>query len=757
MSNNQIVNCAKTVSRLGLSVPIRGLSNRLTLVVGYLVRVEPNQEERLAIAAARSNGAQAALDVFVAGRLEQFVQNLGIDPFVSAYATNCTAYRRQLVEALKSEFGLALVDLTIAPGDHVLGASRIGPVTLQVKPKDSAVAIDVDFEASLGVDPTQVVRAYAKETELAGLVNTVTAAAREFLSQRIGLHELYTNANGTVRDAFERSIAHLVGQHGRLLSSTSFRCRPHDVLGRIADVQQLHVEFEYRNPSHPSTIHVNASMNLKLENAAVFANSGVKSLDEWSKTMLKQVSEEVLFKLTHQEFCQRFDNKKQELEKRMRLEASRIGYQLDHFYTITDHQLEELSRGVEVGPIEDSFVLKSSKQLKVRLKLTVGVRVLSERLNVVMDRVVRNEDVKRGMEVSVRTITASFLRKLTPEDFYVYFEVPRADNEPSHCRKLEQAIAKELGDVYGAELTDFDATPLETEVTGLYDRLRKASGRLQLVVQPTHHPAERFDVEFKVEAVLQDSWDTFQATMPELDAVGEAIKRQLETELAALGGELLINEPRQVEEFAKLRVQKGMRDIFGLSVRLILFGRLPNEWEIAAGDTIKKGFIDDTTQGQIQRAHIRALQQVDREAAMARMSASIERRQEYLSEAAQQRITGNIAEAELLEQLAQGERAEAAAILEAAQKADDEARAANKRLGYASHGMIAAGAKADRRQLLAQALKEARRELPAASKAEESREPSTAQASSLVEHHEEAILGGGSPVHRANGRDGLID
>jgi hypothetical protein len=707
-----LVHTRKAVSRSGLTVLLRALSGELTLQVGYQVRCAENGENTLVKAVASSANAQIALDDFVDQRLQLFAQGLGIDNFVQNFTGSCRAFREQLGEELKSRFGLLLIDLRVLPGEHALEARRVGPIVLQIRPRDVPITLDIELETTLNVDQRQLVLAHAKESELDGLAQYIVSAARELL-MHLELHDLYTNLNGSVRERFLTTVAAVAAQHGRELSGTALRCQfeRHEILRNVSRSLEHHVVFPYENPAHPSPIHIKASLNMKLVNVALLVQAGVTSLRDWIEETVRRVSNDLLFKLSYDEFCQLLETKKKDLEARMKAEARTIGYEVEHFYTLTDHQIDELLRGVELEELKNEFVLKSAKQLKVEVKISLKVRVLAEHLTRVMDRVVRNEDLKQAMRSCVWNATASYMRKLTPEDFYVYFEQPPEGKEYSHVQLMAEAIQSELLQRFGAEITEFVVTPLETAVTNLFDRLRKEPGEVKFEVQPQAHPVVRFSLAFSVENVLSDRWETFQAKTPELSGVGEEIKKQLSSELAALGGEMLMQEPRKVAEFAGLRVQIGMREVFGLNVRLTRFSRHPADWEIAAGVELNERYLTDVKETTAARLFNEKTEETLRVSDSMRLGAALAKAAKLRDDATEQRTIGNVVEAELFEEAARREEEVVERIRSASLAAARTSRERTLALGHAPHALTPTKSKEGARSLLEQSLEEAKREL----------------------------------------------
>ena len=589
LRRHYLVNSRKTANRTGLPIRLASLSGSLDIDASYQVRCAPGGEELLAVAVAAASSPQEALDAFISDQLERFAYDVGMGRVVEDFANSSTQFSEKLSVELRQSFGL-LIELRLAPGTKPIDAKPVGPIILQVRPHDADLSLDIEFEAVLRVDPRHVARAHLKESELEPLAQAVVRQAREFLSQIVSLHELFTDLNGQVLKRFVDGVSALLSEHGRELAAPAFRCdfRKQPTLRAALDApEQLHIPFKYEHPSHPTTIRIQASLKLKPFDVARLVRARVTSLESWAEDAVQKASRNLLFELSYEVFCTRFEQTKLDLKKAMGDAAEQIGYHLDHFYSVTDHQIDELLRGVELGPIEDAFVVRSEKQLKVRLRLSARVRMRGGNLEKVMGKVVRNETVQKDMEGSLRSVAARFLRKLSLQQFYVYFEVPGDNEERSQRQLLEQELRNELDDSYGADLVEFDAVRLETEVHALFDRLRRETVLVSLEVRPPQHPAERFDLEFQIQGVLPQKWDTFQATMPEVPQIAAAVKRHLETELSAFPGEVLLTQSKALSDFAAKRATLRVEESFGLQIMFLTFHRLPNSWEVSVGKEIE--------------------------------------------------------------------------------------------------------------------------------------------------------------------------
>jgi hypothetical protein len=706
-----LVHTTRVVKREGLSISLTSLQAKLDVQVAYQVRCSDGGAEKLAAGVAGAPNPQAALDSHIEASLDRFKQAKGLASIIDFFDEKSLEFRTTLASELASDLGLLLVDFSMAPGKRALESRKLGPITLQVTPADCSLTLDIELEAMLLVDQTRKTQAHAKEFELERLVHRLTLAARDHLNEGIGLHALYTKLDGSIRSDWIGKVKQEVAEHGRQLSAVAFRCefQRHDALAGVRTTLQHQVAVEYHPQNHPNVIHINAGLNLKLFDVAKLVAAKVSSLEAWADESVRRISRDLLFKLSHESFCSRFEDQKAKLEAEVRAAALAIGYTLDDFFTITDHQIDNLMKGVTLGPLIDSYVLKSTNQLRVKLRLSVDARIEGENLKTVLQRVVRNENVREDMEQALKAAATKFLAKVTPESFYVYFDAPRDGEEWTTGQQLEKALRQHLFETFGAEVTDYNATQLETEVTSLIDRLRKVSPEVVLAIEPPHHPVEHFEVDFQVLGVHRDLWGVFQAKLPEIADVERAVKAQLESALSHFKGQQLIKQEAQVAELAGLKVKEAMLATFGLVVGLLRFHRRRNAWEMAAGEEVQASLLDDVARDRDAREEESAQGKLLRGENHRTLAESLAHEQTYRAAAAEQRTIGNTEEADRLDDAVRREQELQKEIRSETSRQAAAAREKTAQLAYAGHGQTPLLSNEESQASLEEVLKEARR------------------------------------------------
>ena len=521
--HHYIVNTEKRMTRGGLVVTLDSLTTgQLTLRVAYEAKVARQGAELLAKAVAKAATPQEAVDHL----LEQFIQSFGPERLVGNYEQESRALELELLRVARETLGLEL-KLLLNPGLTELSPVPLPVTMLSVRTRDSSLQLAVSFECVLEVDPSQRIVAHARAGQLDQLKAALLREADSFLRTQLSLHQLYAGLHDYVPQRFLESTAGLAAAYGRTVVGLIFRCdfaAQHAAFRNIRPQVDGHSKFEYQNPRYPGPIQVDASYNLRLVDVAKLLDSDVTNVESWLQRRIEQASRDVLFNVSHEELCGRFAQSKSDLAARVKQAVERIGYQLQHFITVTDHQLDELLRGRELVTKVD-FVLKSDDVVKSSLRVFVKVQIGD--FSKVIEKVKHNETVALEMQHLIERTVAFELRQVKPEDFYKYFDNARpvepgaegqaAGREPRSVREqLEQAIRSRLSKEYGARVSHIEFRDIDSDLKRLWLQLTGRTTFVKFAVQPGNVDPIHFTMELKVVAVHEHSWHAFQSALPYL-------------------------------------------------------------------------------------------------------------------------------------------------------------------------------------------------------------------------------------------------
>ena len=536
--HHYIVNTQKRITRTNLVITLDSLSTgHLSLRVAYEAKVADKGVELLAAGVARAATPQEAVDHL----LEQAIESFGPERLVANYEREALALEAELQRVARKSLGLEL-KLVMSPGLTELAPVPLPATVLNVRTRDSALPLAVSFECVLEVAPDQRLVAHARAGQLEQLKAALVREAESFLRTQLTLHQLYAGLHDYVPKRFLESAAGIAAAYGRAIGGLIFRCdfaAQHAVFRSIRHQVDGHYEFEYQNPRYPGPIQVDASYNLRLVDVAKLLDSEVTNVESWIQRRVEQASRDVLFNVSHEELCGRFAQSKSELAERVKGAVERIGYQLQHFITVTDHQLDELLKGKELSTKVD-FVLKSDEVVKSSLKVFVKVQIND--FSKIIEKVKNNEVVALEMQRLIERTVAFELRQVKPEDFYKYFESarPLPDNQkPGESRseprsvseQLERAIRSALSKEYGARVTYVEFRDIDSDLKRLWLSLTGSTAFVDFSVRPGNVDPIRFTMEVKVEAVHEHGWHAFQSALPTLNL--EALTKTLGIHLGA--------------------------------------------------------------------------------------------------------------------------------------------------------------------------------------------------------------------------------
>lgn len=569
-----IVNCTYQALRCDLPIELTMIVahdvQRVQLLINYETSCIGGKEEGLLDFVQAHPSPQRAVDAFVEAKVREFVRAQDPATFIDQFAAMHPHMQQHVVDAAR-ELGLSL-HLAARPAIESLRPINIPPTTIGIRPRDADIRMEIVFEGDLIVDSQRQQVACIRDGDSATLKNKILQEAETFLRSQ-GLQELYRGLGTTVEHAFSQRVAALLAEKGRVLSSPAFRCDFASQSPYLRSIRATHegsIRFIHDNPSHPSPLEVRASYNLTLENAAKFVNHRVLDLDEWAKSVIVHESKDLLFEVSHDELCNKFTEAKRQLHIRVERAAANIGYRLRQFTAITDHQLDELVRGIDIAPLEGSYVLRSPEQMRGRLSIALHLRLRD--ISKVVERVARNETIAEQIKKLVDHIVATCLRRVSPEEFYVCFDLPTpvlrdGSSGPSVREMLTTEICARLERDYDAEV-QLDFMQLETEVHQRYLRLIGEVHVATVQVQPPGETTLEFQFEYRVRRVHEDGWPMFLRTEAEAHKVSEMLCREISLKLAASTvASMMVERSRLFAFVARVAQQRAYKD-FGLVIEI---------------------------------------------------------------------------------------------------------------------------------------------------------------------------------------------
>jgi hypothetical protein len=603
-----IVNAQKSVVRTGLVVALRSRKGSLKLRVSYEARCRKDQESQLAMGVARSKNPQLEIDQVVGRAAEEF----GMERLIDGYPDSIGELAAIVGQSAEELLGLEL-QLDVEPGAGELDPHSFGPITLNVRPHDTNVQLAVTLEGVLEVDPGRKLQAHIKQSQLEVLTERLARAADSFFRLEVTLHQLFVGLNSTLPLGLINATTELVASHGRRLTAVVMRCdfsKQVEAFKHVVARKDGHYAFEYNNPRYPGPIQVKASYNMHLIDVGRFIRSGVVDLDRWMADCVQETSHNVLFKISHEELCTSFAESKKRIESEMEVEAKRIGYALDHFFAVTDHQIDRFQRGTELRPVRATLALKSDEQVKVTLTVVVALQISD--FSKILEKVKHNETVAQDMEQEIGRVMAQELRGITPEEFCRYFESPRPprgdtlEEQPPVATQLETAIRRRLKKEYLANVQRVDFTGVETELRQVWLDLTGTTSTVEFAASPVGSVPIQFSMQFHVQAVDEHGWHDFQRTKPKLEDVKAGIRDQLEAELSAISPQDLGAASEDLLGYVKAATLRRTRAQFGLLVQLMTLRRINSTVEVQEALDLEQAALEAIERQKVARGLLRA-------------------------------------------------------------------------------------------------------------------------------------------------------
>lgn len=542
------------------------------LWLDYEARCPPGHEERLAAALWAGPNPQERLDSLLRGWIRGLLSasDIGlVSNFESRATQACEALRLRALE----EIGVVLaarLRLELGPRLETL---RIDPLHLPVRVRDWDGKFDLEISAEFPVRPEGERLAYLSLGRQGELRQKVQQAVGEYFAEAVTLHQFHTELQLLVKSGLGERLDSLAAAHGRRLGNLSLAGHPFD--GVIAFTKIEH-EFDYQLAEYPKPVHIKIELLVELVDLGRYARAGRPDLAAWARGRVEKGVEKSLFGITYSNLGLNLEEKKAEIEGRMRDEAAAIGYELKQLITITDLEFDILRRPFTVS-MEGEFPTRLAN-LKVRLAIEATLRIDDPRQ--VAEPLNRRQDVRQLIRDTVENALRQKMHTVEPENFYMAFEVPR-EGGLSVRRELEAEIRQVVGEEFHADLLSVSCKQLETEISGLLARLMTDPCSFEITaIQSTGGPPVEFEGSFRVLGVDHEGWATFQTSLPGPEKLIDCSKRHIRQLLADFTlAEMLrttnAQQRAQVDGWVRERICRE----FGLAVEVMDWMRRPSELE----------------------------------------------------------------------------------------------------------------------------------------------------------------------------------
>jgi hypothetical protein len=542
----------------------RGL--RFEMILDYEAKCTPGREVRVAQALWQGASPQE--------RLEELIEKWVIDRLDGRVAEFLSDFDRQapdlggeLRARAAQETGLTLSVRVSLEDAGRPDALRIGPVKLTVSVRDRDEELQVQLEAELGAQPGRERIAFLYRDREESLRRAVLIQVSEYFAGGVTSHQFHTELADRVRDELLQRLDSLLAPYGRRVVRLSLRDEtgPEDKQASARSRRFEHQFPQRLGDDYPEPVQVRTEVLLELVDRGRYERAQSPDLKKWAAAEVEDAVTRSLFGVTYTDLCQSYEEKKAEVERRMKARAATIGYDLKQLVTITDLQLDVLRRPFPVA-FKDEF---ATSEAKLSVGLEVNVSVVVPHPAQIASLLDRRVDVKQQIRGTLLERVRQELHQISPESFYMEFE--KSTHGEAVRDRLAVVISKTLRDDYHAEALALSCKQLDTDLSRLLARLIEQLHPLNLEVEiELGGPAVKFEGSFRVLGVDPQGWYDFQSKRPESEDLCKSGGSHLLQLLADVSAATLIQTLNaDWRAVANKALQSRMQQEFGLKVQLM--------------------------------------------------------------------------------------------------------------------------------------------------------------------------------------------
>jgi hypothetical protein len=589
---------AAVAIRNDLRIPVADFSRgwSFELILDYQARCQPGREVRVAQALWQGPSPQdrleSLLEEWVLGRLEGRVAE-----FIGDFDRAAEELAGEIRDLAAEQTGLTLAARVQLEDNGRRGPLRIGPVAFAVCVRDCDDELQLRLEGDLAIVPGKERIAYLQREREKSLGEEIQREAREHLATGVTLHQFHVELSGHVQQELWRRLDAFLEAYGRRVVRLSLRGESLPGLEKMEKPKCFEHQFSYRLCDYPKPVEVKTELLLELVDLGAYARAQVRDLKDWANSEVQEAVTLSLFRVTYTELCLHYEEKKAEVERRMKERAAAIGYDLKQLITITDLQFDVLRRPFAVT-FEDEF---ATKLAKFRVGLEVNASVVVPHPSEIASLLDRSMDVKEQIRDTLLDRLRQEFHDVEPQSFYMEFDRALEGRIPVRER-LEAVIRTTLAEEFHAQALSLSCKQLDSELSRRLDRLMATLHTFEVkVVASRGGPPVLFEGSFRVLGADPEGWIEFRTSSPEPEALRDCAARHLGYLLADKTlGELIQTPNAVLKGTVNLWVQSRLRKQFGLTVEVMDWMRRPLPGELHAAavrDGLVKTTLDEVEEG----------------------------------------------------------------------------------------------------------------------------------------------------------------
>jgi hypothetical protein len=560
----------------------------VVIKIKYEVRCKKGNEEKAALALFKGNNPGAALNEFIDDHVQDYADSKrkeGVNP-VMDYFKFKNDLKEHLGKKVLEDVGLtAEFNLKLKYEDE-LKEFAIHSDYFPVRVKDCDDELSLKFETGLGILEKNKIHAILNYTELDKLESALRRQIKEFVLEKVLLHDFVYNLNKEVRTRINPVLNKVIADKGREISWITFHTN-RDSKHPPQSLQISHLS-KCSIKDYKERIEVGHKLLMALEDIGKYRAADIsEDLEDWVKEKLDGVAGNVLFEKRYVDILLDFDQKEEHREifrnivKEMKKIADSIGYTIKHL--IVDPDLEPLKIKRDGFNVEDKEYSYATHDNRVDIKLGIVATGRIKDLGEISKLLIPGESLQEEMRQAIRLEVQKEMHEVYPEEFYMPSDF--SENEPVELR-LRKGITEKLKGEFSATAVVVVIKVLETDLIIRAKELISGSPyRFEIDVLPHrgggHREVIEFDVEYLIKNVNKSSWQTFllrekKSTEEEIEEINATLAKDIIAKFQKIPADVLlttsVGQSNQLLDVARLSHSK-VEKVFGLEVYISLLSR----------------------------------------------------------------------------------------------------------------------------------------------------------------------------------------
>jgi hypothetical protein len=311
---------AAVARRESLRIAINDFASalHLELLLDYEARCAPGREVRVALALWQGLSPQA--------KLEEILQRRVLDRLaghVSNWLRDVETERRALEEELhiraNEEIGLTVaIRARLADADKLLPIP-FGPLSICTGVCDCDAEVEIEIEGELSVAPGEQQIAFSRRDQNAELVHSLVDETSRHFERQVTLHHYQFDLSETVQQHLWQKLDSFLVGSGWRISRLKVKGAPLPAV--IVSPPPFEHTFSHRPHDYPGTVDIRASALLQLNDLGAYRRARSPDLESWTRHEIERAVVESLFGARYTDLCLHYEEKKADIEQRMRARA----------------------------------------------------------------------------------------------------------------------------------------------------------------------------------------------------------------------------------------------------------------------------------------------------------------------------------------------------------------------------------------------------------------------------------------------------